>query len=305
MSVTEHALQFACAGDALVGVLSAPDRVASAPTGVIIVVGGPQVRCGSHRQFTLLARHLSAAGYPVLRFDVRGMGDSSGAQRSFEELGDDIAAAIHAMQQTVPSVQQVVLWGLCDGASAALLYLDGSADARVAGLCLLNPWVRSDASLARTHVKHYYTRRLMQGAFWRKLLGGGVARRAIAELISNLRTARARPPVPVGSLPPFQRRMARAWAAFDGPLLLLLSGNDYTAREFGEHAAGDAQWRANLAHPRLTRIDLDGADHTFSKAQDQQRVEAATLDWLNGALLAASRATHADVPATTHSAEHA
>ena len=39
---------------------------------MVIVVGGPQYRAGSHRQFTLLARHIAAAGYPVLRFDARG-----------------------------------------------------------------------------------------------------------------------------------------------------------------------------------------------------------------------------------------
>jgi hypothetical protein len=42
----------------------------------------------------------------------------------------------------------------------------------IAGLVLLNPWVRSEVSLAQTHIKHYYGQRLLQGEFWRKLLSG-------------------------------------------------------------------------------------------------------------------------------------
>ena len=44
-------------------------------TAVLVVVGGPQVRAGSHRHFVQLARHLATHGHAVMRFDVRGMGD--------------------------------------------------------------------------------------------------------------------------------------------------------------------------------------------------------------------------------------
>lgn len=284
MSWREEALTISCADDSLVGVLATPRSGELAPVGVLIVVGGPQVRVGSHRQFTLLARHLAAAGYAVLRFDVRGMGDSSGAQRDFESLDQDIDCAIAALLQRQPGVRRVVLWGLCDGASAALLFADRGADARIAGLCLLNPWVRSDLSLARTRVKHYYLQRLAQPEFWRKLLRGDVARRAGAELMHNLRQARRSARNDSSGQPPFQQRMARAWSAFGGPVLLLLSGNDYTAREFVEFTRDDPLWRANLASANVTRVELDGADHTFSSTQDRCRMEAATLNWLNSAL---------------------
>ena len=50
----DRALAFRCGDDWLYGVLSMPGTM---PTqGVLIVVGGPQYRAGSHRQFTLLAR---------------------------------------------------------------------------------------------------------------------------------------------------------------------------------------------------------------------------------------------------------
>jgi len=79
---------------------------------------------------------------------------------------------------------------------------------------------------------------------------------------------------------PFQQRMAQAWNSFEHGILLLLSGEDYTAKEFLEYAHRDAAWRTALQHPQLQRRDMSGADHTFSRAEDRARVEAQTLVWL-------------------------
>lgn len=280
----DEALVFDCVEDTLVGVLSQPAQPAS-HTALVIVVGGPQYRAGSHRQFVLLARAVAAAGFAALRFDVRGMGDSSGAARSFETLDDDIASAIDALQRRLPGVRRVVLWGLCDGASAALLYLQRRADPRVRGLCLLNPWVRSAAGLAQTQLRHYYLQRLRQPAFWRKLLRGGVAGHALRELGANLRLARGARRAPA-ALASYQERMAEGWAAFCGDTLLVLSGDDYTAREFADHAAGQPAWSGLLARPRVERVDLAGANHTFANAADRGRVESATLALLRRVALA-------------------
>ena len=252
MNYTEETAIFACQGNRLVGILTKP--AAPLEIGVVIIVGGPQYRVGSHRQFVLLSRALAAQGFSVLRFDYRGMGDSEGDLRDFEGVSLDVGAAIDLLQKNAPNVKEIVLWGLCDGASAALLYCHETADARVTGLCLLNPWVRSAASLARTRVKHYYLRRLLQSEFWLKLLRGGVARTATAELFSNLKALRTNSAaaraekVTIGNQAenPFQERMALAWAKFSGSILLVLSEDDYTAKEFLEHAHASASWQKNL-----------------------------------------------------------
>lgn len=279
MKPSEHALLIARPDSTLVGVLSLPAQPAA--TAVVVVVGGPQYRVGSHRQFVLLARRLATAGYAVLRFDYQGMGDSSGSAVDFLAATPDIATAIQALQDRVPQAKNIVLWGLCDAASAALLYVQQTQDPRVTGLCLLNPWVRSEASLARTQVKHYYLQRVMQPAFWSKLLSGKVALGALSGLVQNLRTAFSAAGPAQTAKAPFQQRMASAWKDFSGPILLLLSGNDFTAKEFLEYAGTDAAWSGAFQHPQLLRQDLPDADHTFSNAVAQTQVENMTLDWLS------------------------
>ncbi len=278
MALKESALVWRCKGEQLLGIVAAPATPAASRLGLLIVVGGPQVRSGSHRMFTLLARELAEQGVVSLRFDVRGMGDSSGAQRGFEQLSDDIASAIDVLIRAQPELEGVVLWGLCDGASAALLYLDERRDSRVLGVCLANPWVRSPASQARAQVKHYYRDRLRQPEFWLKLLRGGVSIDAWRGFWRARRLGKSAPVT--AASPGFQQRMARGWKALDGAKLLLMSGADYTAREFEEYARLDAEWAALLTDPRLQRVDLPAADHTFSRPADLAAVQQATGAWL-------------------------
>jgi exosortase A-associated hydrolase 1 len=275
--MTDTAHVFGCGGEPLVGVLSHPP--AASDTALLVIVGGPQYRVGSHRQFVSLARSVAAAGHAVLRFDYRGMGDGGGALRDFEAVGDDLAAAIDFLFETLPGLRRVVLWGLCDGASAALMYCHDRRDPRVAALCLLNPWVRSAQTLARTHVKHYYLQRLTQPGFWRKLLSGRIAWSALSGLLANLRAARGSAPA-AASQAPYQQRMAAAWREPGRPILLILSGDDYTAKEFVEATRADPAWAGALQRAGLDQHTLAGADHTFSDPAAKRRVEQLTADWL-------------------------
>jgi len=284
--VNDIALSFDCEGDTLQAVLSTPAE-GHAELGVLIVVGGPQYRVGSHRQFRLLAQELAQSGFAAMRFDVRGMGDSTGSQRDFEAIGPDILAALHAMQAAHPSLQRFVLWGLCDAASAALMHCADAAPSEhapaIAGLVLLNPWVRSAQSLAQTHVKHYYSSRLRQADFWRKLLRGGVAFSALTGLMRNLRLALRKPSPTLGGsdrVLSFQSRMAQGWQSSQSPKLLILSGQDLTAQEFLAYAQSAADWKTLLNDPQLTRHDCPQADHTFSNHAARAEVASLTCQWL-------------------------
>jgi hypothetical protein len=128
-------------------------------------------------------------------------------------------------------------------------------------------------------VKHYYGPRFLQREFWVKLSSGRLnIAKSIGELLRKV--AQASGPVSRGEHISFQERMARGLKTFSGQVLLILSGNDYTAKEFLEFTATAKSWGGLLERPHVTHIDIDGADHTFSSNHWRETVTNACLDWL-------------------------
>jgi len=283
MDYAEIPISFACEGATLVGVLARPERPAG--TGVVIVVGGPQYRVGSHRQFVLLARALAEAGFTCLRFDYRGMGDSDGPRVPFEQTGPDIRAAVDALCRSVAGIERVVLWGLCDGAAASALFAPG--EPRVAGLALFNPWVRTAEGEAEAMLKHYYRRRLLDARFWRKLRRGDVhVGRSLASLWRTAtrafsKRAAARDETNALATGPLPERVGRALLQHDGPVLIALSERDTVAAEFELIASRAGPLCQVAARPNAARVRLEGADHTFSSAQWRNDAATATVAWLH------------------------
>jgi uncharacterized protein len=289
MTLTHTPVTFDCAGDALTGIVTAP-RDATPRIGVVIVVGGPQTRVGSHRAFLKLAAALATRGMAVLRFDTRGMGDSHGEFPGFAALDDDTVAAIAALKQQHPSVEKLVLWGLCDGASAMLIgaaRLSNLADAMV----LVNPWVHEPegssagaAMAAQVQVKHYYAKRAMDPAFWKKLLGGGLNPvRALREFLGTAQQARASTDDAPASADSFVTRMRDGWMAYPKPVLVITAGDDLVAQEWLRCTRTPA-W----AHARSHATDyhhLNEANHTFSTAAWRAQVETWTADWIAAQLI--------------------
>src|SRR4026209_2798681 len=146
------------------------------------------------------------------------MGDSTGEPRTFENVGEDLRSAVDQFLAKVPEVTEVVIWGLCDAASAALFY--SHQDPRVTGIALLNPWVRTAQGEARAHLKHYYLRHAFSAAPWAKLLRGEFDLAASA--MSFVRSLKAASTGSTGALP---ERMADALARFKGRSLLITAGN--------------------------------------------------------------------------------
>jgi uncharacterized protein len=277
----EEGRVFRCGQEDLVGILHRPHGDVRPRVGVVIVVGGPQYRVGSHRQFVSLARTVASHGFPVLRFDYRGMGDASGSENGFENIDEDIAAAVHELRASRTESLGIVLIGLCDGASASLMH---TSRADVAGLVLVNPWVRTQASEATAYVRHYYLRRVLQADFWIKLVGGGISIRAsttdfLLKLATSLSgAAKAAPAEAVD----FISRMERALASYRGRSLVVLSGQDLTAREFEALTGKGAPWnrlRGTATGP-VRRVTIATADHTFSSAADLERSSEIIVDWL-------------------------
>lgn len=111
-------------------------------TGVVFLNPGVKNRVGPHRIYVKLARRFAELGYPVLRFDAHGLGDSEGGGEN-EFLEDyfgaveqgkfvgDAAAAMGWLEREV-RIRRFVLAGLCGGAITGLLA--GAAAPRVGGL---------------------------------------------------------------------------------------------------------------------------------------------------------------------------
>lgn len=275
----EQPITFDCEGDQLVGILHRTVGPV-ARIAVLVVVGGPQYRVGSHRQFVLMAREIAAAGVPVLRFDYRGMGDSSGEPRTFEAIDSDIRAGVDLLMREQPSVEGVICYGLCDAASALLGYC--TSDTRIAGLILANPWVRTETGQAKAFIRHYYPRRLLQRAFWKKLLAGQVdAMTAVRGAAGALWTSSGRQPgARPDSDPCYLQRMQEGLRHVSVPVLVQLSDADLTAREFQDLTESSPPWRKAVRRPNVTLETIKHADHTFSTADAFSRSTRSVLDWL-------------------------
>jgi hypothetical protein len=181
------------------------------------------------------------------------MGDSEGepgAPEPAEHLAPDIRAALDAFAECASGIMDFTLCGLCDGASAALMY--APLDPRVRRLVLLNPWVSDQGVAARTAWRHYYLSRLADPELWRKGASGRFAVRASLRGLSD-RVARGAVPSGPQSAEAFaasetglriDRGMTEALVAFDGRILLVLSSRDLTA---GRYAGFGALARA-VAH---------------------------------------------------------
>ncbi|XHS77514.1 hydrolase 1, exosortase A system-associated [Burkholderiaceae bacterium UC74_6] len=293
--VHEKALVFPCGGEQLVGVLHVPESGASRRAVVMVVGGGPQYRSGGHRQLLLWARQLAAEGHAVLRFDYRGMGDSTGVFGGYATIDEDLRAAIDTLCRELPETREVVLWGECDATCAILTY--AYRDARVKGMALQNVFVRTEAGQASAILRNYYWQRLMQPSFWRKVVRFEFNPfRSLAEVLGYARKAHAgkttgkaaKPAAETGTrlqdaLPtdlPLPERLLAGLKRFNGPVQMVLSGRDMVAQEFAILVKDSPAWQAALAEKPTTRHDMPLGDHTFSSAAQRDEVYAQTMAWL-------------------------
>lgn len=253
-------LTFDCEGNTLAATLDTGD----ATTGLLIVSGGNELRAGPWNSQAQLAERIAGAGFPVLRFDRRGAGDSEGPNGGYRSSAPDLAAALAAFRAHVPTLRRVVGYGNCDAASALMLAGGAGLDA----LVLANPWCFDEADdepeseatpMPPAALRAHYLRRLTDPrALWRLLTG----KVQLGGLASSL--AEASRPSTQSAL---AAEMDGAVANFSGPLVLLVAERDRTGQAFL------ANW--DKADPRI-RICPD-ATHSF--------VEGPARIWLQGQIL--------------------
>lgn len=265
---------FTCQGAMLAGSLDTAD----ATTGLLIVSGGNELRSGPWGSQAQLAARIAGAGFPVMRFDRRGVGDSAGENGSFTSSAPDIAAALRAFRAHVPTLKRIVAFGNCDAASALMLAGGAGIDA----LVLANPWTfdpQADLpAAAQTETAaepeptpmppsvlrlHYLKRLTDPRAVWRLLTG----KVEVGKLAASLAEA-VKPDAPPSSL---TQQMAAGIASYAGPVHLLVAARDRTGQAFM------ASW--DKSDPRLRTCP----DATHSFVEPQARI------WLQGQILGALR----------------
>lgn len=256
----------------LVGILHNPEVAKQHRIVVMIVVGGPQYRVGSHRQFVITARYLARAGFVVARFDYSGMGDSPGTTANFMQAERDVAAMTDWVRERYPQ-HKVIMLGLCDGASAILM---SSNTCQPDGMILINPWVHTEAGGAKVALKHYYVKRLLSLDFWRRLVSFNVNVGASAKEIGQSVSATMS-----SAGEGYVEAMLLGLQTSICPLLVLISGEDLTAREFDELVSVDQRWQKSLDQARVVRHNFPQADHTFSERPQLDAQNEMIASWLH------------------------
>jgi dienelactone hydrolase len=125
----------------LMGILTTPREVRPGAPHVVLVNAGIVHRVGPNRVYVDIARSLAAQGFPVLRFDLSGLGDSepsSTAPSLGEAAVTDVRAAFDFLKSTRQATEFVIS-GLCLGANYS--FLAALADERVIGVMVLDPTV--------------------------------------------------------------------------------------------------------------------------------------------------------------------
>lgn len=252
-------IAFGCLGETLLGTLDG----ARGETGLLIVSGGNEIRIGAHRGMALLAERLAAVGVSVVRFDRRGIGDSSGDNGGYASSGPDIAAAVAAFRHHAPGVRRIVGFGNCDAATALVLF---GREAGIDRLILSNPWViePTDDLPPAAAIRARYAQRLRDPREWRRLLTGGVDLRRLA---SGLRKVFAKRSETEDSLTDrFFRAMPRDAA-------VVLADRDATARAFADEA--------RKRHWAGTVVRIDTASHSYARERDPDALFEAVREILS------------------------
>ncbi len=253
-------LTFACEDSTLAGTLD----TAPASVGLLTVSGGNEIRAGAFSGQAQLAARIQKAGFPVFRFDRRGIGDSEGESLGFRKSRKDIVAALDAFRAITPQMNRVVGFGNCDAASALMLARGAGCDA----LVLSNPWTiegDDDAIPPPEAVRARYAEKLKNPKELARLVTGKVD-------LGKLARGIAKAALPKSAPSSLAQEIKAGLEAFGGPARILLADADRTAQAF-----------ASAWDPADQRVAYcKGATHAY--------VEPDAREWLYQQLLAALRA---------------
>jgi len=282
--------------DSLIGIYTPGTTPATTPgkrPGIVLVNSGVVHRVGPNRLYVNIARQLAAAGYPVLRFDLSAIGDSSprSDSLSFEKSAISETSAAMAALGVRSGASGFILCGICSGADIA--FLTTRDNPAVVGAVLINGrglhGVTDDsgdaieASLDSTLSAGISARYLWKSALfnpdsWRKLLGGQVKHLELLSVVGQqlLRPFACRDRTP--ECAPGLRAAFHAVLDRGVKLLVVYSEGDpsldYMKLMFGK------EMKKIAACQNFAEIHLPGADHTFTPRHSRNELIAALRNWI-------------------------
>jgi uncharacterized protein len=296
-------------GHQLVGILHEPSATPRRDIAILLLSPGVKNRVAPHRLYNKMAAAYVELGFPVLRFDFHGLGDSEGdvpeplladLYRSIQ-LGryvDDTRCAMTWMRQTY-GIERFILGGLCGGAITGVLA--GSDDPAVIGILGLGLPVMLDGSNVDkvaemttgqlTSVRSRYIAKLRNPSAWLRLLSGKSDFRLLARALktSASRGAPSRErhgtrstellPTAGNANPSF----APAFLKILGegrPILLLFSGADRLLAEFREKFLQAHTEHVRRVDKALDLVVVENANHVFTFGEWQQEMLLRTRKWL-------------------------
>lgn len=272
----------------LVGILTLPlTQTRPAGPAVLLLNAGIVHRVGPNRLNVKLARAAAANGYPALRFDLSGLGDS-GPSRSTEghaqQAVTDIRLAVNVLLgQTEAS--SVAGFGICSGADN--LYAAALADDRLSGMLLHDPYAypTTEAWL------RYVATRSIDVTRWKRKIPEflSAAMQRAAELPGGAARSVATGQAPAETNPDDDRPLPPL-EEFGGNLLRLANRGMRISLTYSGGVApviNTAQQFFNA----FKKFDLDGkidvtvlehVDHTFTRIASQSELIGMLLRWLDG-----------------------
>ncbi|MBN1559665.1 hydrolase 1, exosortase A system-associated [candidate division KSB1 bacterium] len=274
----ERTINFSVEHKKLYGVVHLPDNDDPVTQFVLMIIGGAQTRIGSHRNYVQLARFLCSHGLPVMRFDYEGQGDSEGDFVGFEYAGPSIRAAIDALYSRYSALRHLIVWALCDGATASILYAPQDGE-RISSMVLANPFLESETEKAQTILKHYYVKRLMQPEFWRKILTLHFDIKESANSLSTMMKTSAATAeddwLQTGKS--LSQWVLEGLNAYPKSIHVLVSTNDIQGLQFYNLIRKDPHCRKSIRAGRIKISFIKGGDHTFTDPQIKKKAFQKSL----------------------------
>ncbi len=248
-------------------------------TALLIVSGGNEIRSGAHGGMAHLALTISEHGFPVLRYDRRGIGESTGQNRGFLDSAEDIAAASRFFRHEQPQVETIIAFGNCDAATALALF---GPEAGIDGYILANPWVIEPAGEPDTGepmpssaaIRSRYWDRIRNPRTIIDLLSGKID---FKKLLKGLKQASRSEENSALSL-----RLREALSRLNGNTRILLAKRDTTARAF--IAAWESKDFESLRRDTDISVEVhDTASHSFADEEARNWLTKKILEGLRSA----------------------